>query len=680
MRPPPRSFAHQPALDGVRGIAVALVLLFHAGFGWMSGGYVGVSVFFTLSGYLITSLALVERERTGRLDSRAFYARRVRRLLPASLACLAGVVVLATAGLFRDVQHLRRDLWAALAQVYNWVALAGGQSYADLVGGGQPAPLDHYWSLAVEEQFYWVWPLVLAVVLRHRPRGRIVLVGVVTLAAVVAAPVVAGLWGPDAAYWATPARLAEILLGALLAVVLHHRRFALPRRLWWLAGVGLAVIVTVAATWPAGSGPAYEGWLPVFALATVAVLLGLQVPSPLRRALAWRPLVGLGVISYGVYLYHWPIYAVLDGPRTGLGRPALFALRAGVTIAVAVVSFVALERPLRRARLAWRPTATLAAAACVVLALVVAMAPVDLRFYWAGSDADRQAAALQPVAEVAPLRVTRATTHTSTTSTTTSITTSSRPTTTVAETTTTSTVAETTTTTTAVPTPTIPTDLSRPARIIVLGDSTAWAAGAGMAAWAAEHPDVAKVSVLAEPGCGMIRDGLGALDEDDGFRRTCVELLEERLPDAITSTHPDVVVGMVTLRDIEDRVWDPAEGALTPLDDRFVERLRVDYSAMSAWLLAVGVPSVIWVVPPPPAMPMEGGAHDPARFERYEAALRAVAAEYPGQVEVVDLDGWLAAEGWQPERPDGLHLSPAAAEELAGRFLVPAAVTAVVTP
>ena len=111
-----------------------MVLLFHQG--WLGGGYVGVSVFFTLSGYLITSLALVEHDRTGRLDVGAFYGRRLRRLLPASLACLAAIVVLAALGLFDGVEHLRRDLYGALAQVYNWVALSSGQTYAELVAGG----------------------------------------------------------------------------------------------------------------------------------------------------------------------------------------------------------------------------------------------------------------------------------------------------------------------------------------------------------------------------------------------------------------------------------------------------------------------------------------------------------------------------------------------------------------
>ncbi|MET0457992.1 MAG: acyltransferase, partial [Ilumatobacteraceae bacterium] len=141
------SFAHQPALDGVRGVAVALVLLFHQG--WLSGGYVGVSVFFTLSGYLITTLALAEHDATRGLDVRAFYGRRIRRLMPASLACLLGVAVLGLFGVFSSVEHLRRDLWAALGQVYNWVALGGGTSYAELVGTGGSArsPLEHFWSL-----------------------------------------------------------------------------------------------------------------------------------------------------------------------------------------------------------------------------------------------------------------------------------------------------------------------------------------------------------------------------------------------------------------------------------------------------------------------------------------------------------------------------------------------------
>ena len=323
VRQPPRSFAHQPALDGVRGIAVALVLLFHAGFGWMSGGYVGVSVFFTLSGYLITSLALVERERTGRLDARAFYARRVRRLLPASLACLAGVVAAGRPGCSATSSTCAATCgrrWPGL----QLGRLAGGQSYAESSRRRPAGPAR---------------PLLVA---RHRgavllgvavgagrgaappaPRRRIVLVGVVTWPRRSLAPVdrqavgrrrrVLGDAGPARR---DPPRRPARRRAAPPAV-------ALPRRL---------------RGWPAPSGsssssPSPPRGRPARVPRTRAgcrssrwrrwpCSLGLQVPSPCARALAWRPLVGLGVISYGVYLYHWPIYAVLDEQRTGLGRPA----------------------------------------------------------------------------------------------------------------------------------------------------------------------------------------------------------------------------------------------------------------------------------------------------------------------------------------------------------------------
>ena len=320
--PQNRGFGYQPALDGVRAIAVAMVLVFHAGYRWMSGGYVGVSVFFTLSGFLITSLALVEHDRSGRLDAGAFYARRVRRLLPASLVCLLGVMVAAWAGQFHGVTNLRRDLWGALAQVYNWVALAGRGSYAQQMAraAGQRAPLDHYWSLSIEEQFYWVWPLVLIVVLRWSAPRRVAAVAGLTAACTVAAVVIAVAAGPDAAYYATPARLPEILAGALLAVGVH----AAPRwRVPCVVGAGRrggrrrrwSAIVTVAVVWPADGGPATAGWMPAFAVASVVLIGALQVRSPVRGLLSIGPLVALGRISYGVYLFHWPIYTLVDERR-----------------------------------------------------------------------------------------------------------------------------------------------------------------------------------------------------------------------------------------------------------------------------------------------------------------------------------------------------------------------------
>ncbi|MGH9133576.1 MAG: acyltransferase family protein, partial [Ilumatobacteraceae bacterium] len=164
---------YQPALDGTRAIAVVMVLLFHGGVGWMGGGYIGVSVFFTLSGYLITSLLLAESDATGEVRVGAFLGRRARRLLPASAACIVSIAVCSRYGLLDGVANLERDLLGATFQVQNWVLLASGQSYTDLLAdvGGQPSPLEHYWSLAIEEQFYWMWPVVFGwLATRHRER------------------------------------------------------------------------------------------------------------------------------------------------------------------------------------------------------------------------------------------------------------------------------------------------------------------------------------------------------------------------------------------------------------------------------------------------------------------------------------------------------------------------------
>ncbi|MCU1366177.1 MAG: putative acyltransferase, partial [Ilumatobacteraceae bacterium] len=138
-----------------------MVLLFHGGVSWMHGGYFGVSVFFTLSGFLITSLLVREFSAKQRIAPVAFYARRAKRLLPASTLCLAIVSIMASRDVWRGALHVRRDAFGALFQLANWVQLAGGGSYTDLQSksAGLLSPLDHYWSLAIEEQFYWLWPL-----------------------------------------------------------------------------------------------------------------------------------------------------------------------------------------------------------------------------------------------------------------------------------------------------------------------------------------------------------------------------------------------------------------------------------------------------------------------------------------------------------------------------------------
>jgi peptidoglycan/LPS O-acetylase OafA/YrhL len=380
---PHRRMAYQPALDGVRAVSIAAVLAFHLEAGWMPGGYLGVSVFFTLSGFLITSLLLGERARTGRIDLRSFYLRRARRLLPAALACLAGVGILGRLGAFGS-RDLGPELLGALAQVANWEALLRERPYAELFMA--PSPVAHFWSLAIEEQFYWLWPLAMAaitaVALRHahRSAARVTLtLGALFVLFAASAPLTARWLGSEAVYLASWTRFAEILAGAVLAAALVGR--TVPAAARHLALPCLAAIATLCVITPSTGGWTYGGGLPLFSLLTVGLVLGLQVPGGTNRALSLRPVTWVGQISYGLYLYHWPVVVLLDDVRTGLDGPRLAALRLAVTVLVAVASYVAIERPIRTGHRLPRgtPRFVLAVGAASLAVVAVAVRPPPAR-------------------------------------------------------------------------------------------------------------------------------------------------------------------------------------------------------------------------------------------------------------------------------------------------------------
>lgn len=371
-----RSIAYHPSLDGVRAIAVAVVLAYHSDFAVAQGGFLGVSVFFTLSGYLITSLLLGEGQRTGRIAPGRFWGRRFRRLAPASLAAIALVVVTARWWATTAQQEsLAGDAWAALAQVANWRFVTAGQSYADLFGA-DPSTLLHFWSLAVEQQVYLVYPLVmlgLVVAARRRSWVTPVVLAGLAVASAVALAVTADR---DLAYYGTHTRAAEFLVGALLATV-PARRLAAPaaRRplvvAGWLALGGLGVLVVTTdqqADW------LYAGGFSVLGILWCVLLAGALASGSLRSALSWRPLVAVGTVSYGLYLYHWPVFLALDADRVGLDGPALAAVRLAVTTALTVASYRWLERPVRERR--WLARPALAGGAYGLAAAVVAVAVV----------------------------------------------------------------------------------------------------------------------------------------------------------------------------------------------------------------------------------------------------------------------------------------------------------------
>ncbi|MBM3675297.1 MAG: acyltransferase [Actinobacteria bacterium] len=317
------------ALDGVRGAAVAAVLVFHGG--RLEGGFLGVDLFFVLSGFLITALLLTESRATDRISFAGFWARRARRLLPALFLMLAGVALYAVlVAEPAELERIRGEALATLGYVANWRAVFGGSSYWELFL--VPSPLQHTWSLAIEEQFYLVWPLVFGAVLawgRRRSASRAdgsstarrmlaLSLGLAGSCAILAL----GIGEANRVYYGTDTRAPAILFGASLAAWLAWRGPVRTRggrrRLEMVAFVAVAAL---AVAWTRLSGPLlYQGGLLLCGLAGAAVVASAAHPvrGPLARAFELRPLVGLGLISYGAYLYHWPLYVYLDEKRVGL--------------------------------------------------------------------------------------------------------------------------------------------------------------------------------------------------------------------------------------------------------------------------------------------------------------------------------------------------------------------------
>lgn len=349
--------AYVPALDGLRAVAVVGVVLFHGGVSWVPGGYLGVDVFFVLSGYLITTLLLRERADTGGIDLRAFWTRRLRRLLPALLVMLAAVAVATPFFVAApDRASVRGDALASLAYVANWRFILTDQSYF----AGAPSPLRHLWSLSVEEQWYIVFPVVLLLALR---RARRLVPVIIALAA---ATVASALWmarlasgggDPSRAYYGTDTRAHSLLAGALLAAVAAQWPLHRHRRLLGVVGlVGAAGVVASYVLVSEGDLWMYRGGFLGLALATAALVAAVALPrSPLpwTRALAVAPLVAIGRVSYGLYLWHWPVNVFLSPDRTGLDGGgaddvALLVLRTAVAVGFTLASYFLIEVRVRR--------------------------------------------------------------------------------------------------------------------------------------------------------------------------------------------------------------------------------------------------------------------------------------------------------------------------------------------
>jgi peptidoglycan/LPS O-acetylase OafA/YrhL len=356
-----------PGLDGLRALAVLAVIAFHVQLGWAPGGLLGVGVFFTLSGYLITDLLLGRWSEDGRLHLGDFWLRRARRLLPALFAMLAVVSAWVTLADRSELAGLRPAVASAAGYVSNWYFIVHNNSY--FARFGPPSPLEHLWSLAVEEQFYLAWPWLLLVGVLCLRRGRATAarwLALPTLALGAASAVaMAGLYhpglDPTRIYEGTDTRAFGLLAGAALAMVWPSRRLGRPplaaRLTLDAAGVaGLAVIALLV--WRVGqySAFAYRGGLVILSLATVAVLAAAVCPGgQLARALGAGPLRWLGVRSYGIYLWHFPVIVLTSPPNSPEDLPRA-AAQVGASVVLAALSWQFLEEPIRRGALerAWQ--------------------------------------------------------------------------------------------------------------------------------------------------------------------------------------------------------------------------------------------------------------------------------------------------------------------------------------
>jgi peptidoglycan/LPS O-acetylase OafA/YrhL len=618
------SFGYKPALDGLRAVAVGSVIAFHFGAAAMPGGFLGVDTFFVLSGYLITSLLLTEWGRAGTLRFTAFWARRARRLLPALFIALAAVAIWAYFAEHSDqLASIRADSFWTLFYGANWHFISSGQSYFGLFA--EPSPLRHAWSLAIEEQFYLLWPLITFTALRlgrGKPRflAMFCIGGIGVSAVLLSRSFVAS--DPSRAYYGTDTRASQLLVGALLAILLVRwaPRTRVTRGAMQTVGAiaaGLCVIAfTVADDRDAWL---YHGGFLAFAVATAVVIAAIVQPAhtPLSRLLSLRPVRWVGQISYGLYLWHWPAQIAISEGHTDLRGWDLAVVRLAVTFGAATLSYYLVERPIRHGALrGW--TARLAAPVGAGVVGVTILAATS------GATAPPTFLSAKPGEIVTVGGTPRP---------------SSAP----------------------APTPAAPPSVApapaQPTRFLLVGDSVAGSLANSLSTEASNRGLI--LNGATRPGCSMTTAiPAGPQGQVAPWSPNCSRGTASYQDDVINTYQPEVVLWLSG--------WEAADHFVNGVFMRFNTpdgdaALLADFDQSRERLTARGA-TLVMLTAPPPAERSDDGLAD-ARviplLAHLNVLLREFAMQHPDSVKLVDLAGIVCPDGPPcPEYVDGLRLRP----------------------
>ncbi|MCU1345140.1 MAG: hypothetical protein JWL70_1406 [Acidimicrobiia bacterium] len=638
------SVGYVPALDGLRALAVAVVLAFHQGFAWASGGYLGVSLFFTLSGFLIASLLLQEHSSTGRIQLGQFWARRARRILPVALLGIAGVWIALTWIQFGSVTAIRLDALAALAYGLNWRLLFGHQSYDQLFSG--PSPLLHYWSLAIEEQFYLLIAPLFVVVLRRRPASLLAVCGALYATGAAVSLVAGRQRHTDFVYYSTVTRMPELMIGVIAAVLVQRRRSGTvtwqcrrPMVLNLASVMAMAALAVAVALLIPNDIFLDRGGLLLVSLGSVTLVLAATAPGTwLAGALARGPLPFVGRLSYALYVVHWPVFLILDSARTGWNGASLFAMRVGASVLLALVVTAAVEAPVRRRLRTPRTIAWVAVPLTAALAVLLVVGPEP-----SSPPSPSALIAAAPFASTASAGVVAA----------------------------------------AVPAP-VPASPVAPAPVVrsspllaagMFGDSTSIATAWGLSGWGVDTGRFHFVGGVSQLDCGLGRGGQHRYQGRLGAERPQCDW--STVWKAEVQAHPEMRVAVIQLgpRDVSDRRL-AGDSKWRHIGDPIYDRyLLGEMNGALDMFTSLGV-QVVWLTAPdievgradvpPPAHPYPES--DPARMRRFNDLMRQAAAGRPA-VHVVDLAAHLAElPGGEMDarlRPDGVHFTLVTTREVA---------------